>query len=415
MALDQPSRGHSRTAPNNGERTRAPIVVTYGPFHAPDVDVAVAYGEMVCYLWFWQPTASALQLQPQPHFIHYLSKVIAQTQLSKTCLVLALHYIWLLKRPLMVGAAGKHEADMGPVNAPSVLAASQAHQGSQYMVSVVALMLANKFMDDNTYTNKSWASICGVTLEKINAMEREFLIAINHALHVDVNRFMSWIRIMQSFFIQRQSRFESRSRPRRPLPHGHHLAEPSVSSFATPPRSPGYARARSASPDQFQFTFVPPTTHVRPDTQSTLPSSLAGRSIHHPRPLTQHGMYAHPRSDAYESGSVSSSSSHHLLPWDSRSARTAASETHSASAVEPLHHHLLERSRSKRSASQAFSPHTIINIIIIIISIPPDELMSTSTSTIIIIIIHQEVEDCIRFMNDSPLAQLRLSKPILRA
>ena len=153
MALDNvlepSSRGHSRQIPpTDRERTRPPILVTYGPFHAPDVDVSVAYGQMVCYLWFWQPTASALQLQPQPHFIQYLSKVIAQTQLSKTCLVLALHYIWLLKRPLMVGAAGKHEADMGPVNAPSLLAATQAHPGSQYTVSVVALMLANKFMDE---------------------------------------------------------------------------------------------------------------------------------------------------------------------------------------------------------------------------------------------------------------------------
>ena len=136
-----------------------PIVVTYGPFHSPDVDVAVAYGQMVCYLWFWSPTssnssssfdssASALQLQPHPHFIHFLSKVITQTQLSKTVLVLALHYLWLLKRPVMAGAAGRHEATMGPVNAPSELATAQVGQGSQYTVSVIALMLANKFMDE---------------------------------------------------------------------------------------------------------------------------------------------------------------------------------------------------------------------------------------------------------------------------
>lgn len=135
-----------------------PIVVTYGPFHSPDVDVAVAYGQMVCYLWFWSPTsskskpfdssASVLQLQPQPHFIHFLSKVITQTQLSKTVLVLALHYLWLLKRPVMAGAAGRHEANMGPVNAPSELATAQVGQGSQYTVSVIALMLANKFMDE---------------------------------------------------------------------------------------------------------------------------------------------------------------------------------------------------------------------------------------------------------------------------
>lgn len=140
-----------------------PIVVTYGPFHSPDVDVAEAYGQMVCYLWFWSPpsksprsfdsSASALQLQPQPHFIHFLSKVITQTQLSKTVLVLALHYLWLLKRPVMAGAAGRHEANMGPVNAPSELATAQVGQGSQYTVSVIALMLANKFMDECVFAS----------------------------------------------------------------------------------------------------------------------------------------------------------------------------------------------------------------------------------------------------------------------
>jgi hypothetical protein len=143
----------------------APIIVTYGPFHNPDVDVAVAYAQMVCYLWFWSPSnpntnASfdpaqwTLQLQPHPHFIHFLGKVITQTQLSKTVLVLALHYLWLLKRPVMVGSGeddaaqeGAAAHEMGPVNRPSALAQAPA-DGSQYTVSVIALMLANKFMDE---------------------------------------------------------------------------------------------------------------------------------------------------------------------------------------------------------------------------------------------------------------------------
>lgn len=137
-----------------------PIVVTYGPFHDPAVDVAVAYGQMVCYLWFWSPhrdfdpSTTSLQLQPHPHFIHFLSKVITQTQLSKTVLVLALHYLWLLKRPVMGASAAADsdeaslEGDMGPVLRPSKLATSNPGNGSQYTVSVVALMLANKFMDE---------------------------------------------------------------------------------------------------------------------------------------------------------------------------------------------------------------------------------------------------------------------------
>ncbi|PVF97555.1 hypothetical protein CPB86DRAFT_734576, partial [Serendipita vermifera] len=358
-----------------------PIVVTYGPFHSPDVDVAVAYGQMVCYLWFWSPNSSsfdpytsALQLQPQPHFISFLSKVITQTQLSKTVLVLALHYLWLLKRPVMAGAAGRDEANMGPVNAPSTLATARVGQGSEYTVSIIALMLANKFMDDNTYTNKSWAAICGVTLDRINTMEREFLKAINHALHVDVNRFMSWIRIMQSFFMQRQSRFDSRARSRKmaPLPH-HHTRLDVAPAFATPPRSPGYGRARSASPQPFQFTFVPPIqrseTYHDHDTQNTLPSSLTGRSAYNRRPVIQH--YPHqaqpqprPRPVTAVDGGETRTSMNSL----SQTGRESTWFEPGAPSAQPGDRHgpmeslsltiPVQRSNSKRSASQAFSPQS---------------------------------------------------------
>ncbi|KAG8826103.1 hypothetical protein FRC19_009710 [Serendipita sp. 401] len=373
--------------PSSQSHPPPPIVVTYGPFHSPDADVAVPYAQMVCYLWFWSPnstsfdpTASAVQLQPQTHFIQFLNRVITQTQLSKTVLVLALHYLWLLKRPVMAGAAGSHEAEMGPVNAPSELAVSQVHPGSQYTVSVVALMLANKFMDDNTYTNKSWAAICGVTLEKINTMEREFLLAINHALHVDVNRFMSWIRIMQSFFVQRQSRFESRNRPRRvmPLPHHqyqtHHRFLDATSSYATPPRSPEYGRARSASPNRFQFTFVAPNVQTpqdqNPADTHTLPSSVAGRSITEQRPYTQQAIHSYPQRQqqqrpvsSFETDGRSASSFQHNgtghAQWIDPSRRLTPSEAYSAGAVDALRMpQPLQRSHFKRSASQAFSPQS---------------------------------------------------------
>jgi hypothetical protein len=145
---------YSTNAAGTTTTVPAPIVVSYGPFHHPDVDVAIPYAQMVCYLWFWtssntfEPQQSALQFQPQPHFIHFLRRVITQTQLSKTVLVLALHYLWLLKRPVMPGAAGSQEASMGPINAPSQLATEKVSPGSQYTVSVIALMLANKFMDE---------------------------------------------------------------------------------------------------------------------------------------------------------------------------------------------------------------------------------------------------------------------------
>lgn len=455
-----PPRSSHQPAFTSGSRPQAaaPIIVTYGPFHSPDVDVAVAYGQMVCYLWFWSPSnsnatafdpaQSALQLQPHPHFIHFLSKVITQTQLSKTVLVLALHYLWLLKRPVMQGSDDNADAegaeDMGPVNRPSALATAPG-DGSHYIVSVIALMLANKFMDDNTYTNKSWAAICGVTLEKINSMEREFLIAINHALHVDVNRFMSWIRIMQSFFMQRQSRFDSRSRRIVRLPHHHHQPYSHQAAVAAAPQhshshnqyyrqrahsrprlnahsddghgghqsdvslhnsssgngNAAYGRARSVSPKVFQFTFVPPintqqgqgqisdntlnvptSSHVHHPISGTITTTSRHVSdeLHQrpfagerPRPYTGHGhagsyatlyrdemeVYPGQPSNNYPSSSAAASSSRAAAAAQWPNIDTSQSQSSGNAMIEPSPILVtVPSSRSKRSASQAFSPRS---------------------------------------------------------
>lgn len=113
-------------------------------------------------------------------------------------------------------------------------------------------------------------------------MEREFLKAINHSLHVDVNRFISWIRIMQSFFIQREHRFERTRRSQLMPPVQTH-------SPSLPGKPQVYGRARSASPEPFQFTFVPPISQDESSAAPThgLPPSVAGRSLLR-RPVTQH-------------------------------------------------------------------------------------------------------------------------------
>nr|GAT48370.1 predicted protein [Mycena chlorophos] len=48
-------------------------------------------------------------------------------------------------------------------------------------------MMANKFLDDNIYTNATWASVSSIPLAQINTMEREFLSGCNYALRENAN------------------------------------------------------------------------------------------------------------------------------------------------------------------------------------------------------------------------------------
>jgi len=66
---------------------------------------------------------------------------------------------------------------------------------------VVALMLANKFNDDNTFTNKSWSDASGIPVEVLNREEKVWLEDIKWSLLVNESDIWaleqyweSWIR-----------------------------------------------------------------------------------------------------------------------------------------------------------------------------------------------------------------------------
>ncbi|EEB06669.2 cyclin Clg1, partial [Schizosaccharomyces japonicus yFS275] len=52
-----------------------------------------------------------------------------------------------------------------------------------YALLTVALVLANKFLDDNTFTNQSWSQVSGLPCSVVNKLEREWLASISWSLN----------------------------------------------------------------------------------------------------------------------------------------------------------------------------------------------------------------------------------------
>ena len=71
--------------------------------------------------------------------------------------------------------------------------------GSEYRLLTVALMLGNKFLDDNTYTNKTWAEVSGITVGEIHVMEVEFLSNMRYTLYASKAEWHSWLRKLRRF------------------------------------------------------------------------------------------------------------------------------------------------------------------------------------------------------------------------
>ncbi|OBZ78678.1 Cyclin-U4-3 [Grifola frondosa] len=225
--------------------------------------------EMVCYLWFStlsdtssptkrnrlapqqhssftphsNPATASLQFSVSPAFVRFMQKVLETTQVSESVIVLSLHYIYRMK-------------------ARNRFTAGQA--GSEYRVAVAALMMANKFVDDNTYTNKTWSEVSGIDLQEVNKMEREFLLGIDFDLYVDKTTYESWLNLLKGLVMSKERDSKHWRRSRCTVRSSHMHRPPCTRHQAaqyTPPR-PLSHRARSSSPRR--ASVYPVTFSVSP-------------------------------------------------------------------------------------------------------------------------------------------------------
>ncbi|KAF8761982.1 Cyclin [Rhizoctonia solani] len=199
------------------------------------------------------PESLCTVAQNMPEFVSFIADLLATTQVSQSVITLALRYIYTLKQAN-----------------PSI----RGRRGSEYRLAVTALMLANKFLDDNTYTNKTWSDVSRISLAEINQMEKEFLSGLGHSLYVDQATYESWVLMLTGLIDAKDRETEAYWSLRKQETNGcaRHLPLPAG-------QQPRTHRARSSSPTfPFTFTHPPvsaqqpaPLVHVLPPRPITLP------------------------------------------------------------------------------------------------------------------------------------------------
>ncbi|KAF8735772.1 hypothetical protein AX14_001491 [Amanita brunnescens Koide BX004] len=223
--------------------------------------------EMICYLWFASPSTeqaypspsnsphfmsrstppSPLQLAITQTFVQFMRKLLETTQVSQSVIVLSLHYIYNLR--------GKNRF-------------TPAQPGSEFRIAVAGLMMANKFLDDNTYTNKTWSEVSGIDLSEINRMEREFLLGVDFNLYVDKPTYESWLNLLKGLVMakERDSRQLRKSRARSSRnAHITASAGPATRTYTSRTRGTSH-RARSTSPTRpanQQPSYMPSTAYAQ--------------------------------------------------------------------------------------------------------------------------------------------------------
>ncbi|KAG6258755.1 hypothetical protein E4U24_001087 [Claviceps purpurea] len=151
--------------------------------------------QMTCLFWFESvddlkmaesirstksPSISQLPALARPHeqFQKWAHKVLSTTQVTQNVIFLALLFIYRLR-----------------LSTPQI----KGRAGSEYRLLTVALMLGNKFLDDNTYTNKTWAEVSCFAVQEIHVMEVEFLSNMRYNLLASKDEWEQWIAKLSNF------------------------------------------------------------------------------------------------------------------------------------------------------------------------------------------------------------------------
>lgn len=109
---------------------------------------------------------------PTPAFLSYTIRLISRAKISPQTLTLALHFIYRFRTAL-------GEYDIGS-------------PGSEYVLLVTALMIANKLHEDVSYTTRSWATMSQISAAKLTTAERKFLSVLNYDLLLPRHKWNLW-------------------------------------------------------------------------------------------------------------------------------------------------------------------------------------------------------------------------------
>ncbi|KAI8096928.1 cyclin-domain-containing protein [Halteromyces radiatus] len=190
----------------------------------------------------WGPIKQQQPMKRTIAFKQFCQKIIKATQISCACVVLGLYYIHRLR---------------------SAYPYIHASIGSEVRLFTTALVLANKYLDDNTFTNKTWSEVSSIPVLELNIMEMEFLSALHYNIHLRHDHFFQWVQQCQQWIPTNNMILQPRS-IKVPISFSDRSSSPtSTTKTTTITSSPSSSLLLSSQQVYKPITpFMPPTPSV---------------------------------------------------------------------------------------------------------------------------------------------------------
>lgn len=122
------------------------------------------------------------RMQSPPSFRKWVHQVLSATRLPSATILLSMHYL-----------------NDRVAHFPETVSAGE---NQIYRLLAVSLILGSKFLDDNTFVNRSWSDVTAIKVTELNQLEMKWLQLIGYELHVDPeapNGLKAWLNAWDTY------------------------------------------------------------------------------------------------------------------------------------------------------------------------------------------------------------------------
>ncbi|TAQ88784.1 hypothetical protein B7494_g2880 [Chlorociboria aeruginascens] len=185
-----------------------------------------------------------------PAFRKFVAGLLSSTRLPSTTILLAMSY--LARRVNRLTAMGPFKPTDGRV----------------WRMLTIALLLGSKFLDDNTFQNRSWSEVSGITVRELNEMEQEWLESVSWDLYInldDSSDFKAWMQSWGDWRLNKNKEHKATLDRLAPLNTNVQRGRPYSQPYSGYPKSATRERVQSgyhAPYDQNAWGY--PTPHLTP-------------------------------------------------------------------------------------------------------------------------------------------------------